>query len=131
MVITGLTRNQVVLTGSWVRIPPLPPSEFRINPVFMRFFHTLISFTAGTKFLPFCFVLFFYRFHFLCKSEVKQNYCKDYRYKISNRFCQVYSVCFIFYKMGDNINKRQKQDKLSHNSYKDGFLALPIAVKVN
>ncbi len=25
MVITGLTRNQVVLTGSWVRIPPLPP----------------------------------------------------------------------------------------------------------
>ena len=26
MVITGLTRNQVVLTGSWVRIPPLPPN---------------------------------------------------------------------------------------------------------
>lgn len=25
VVITGLTRNQVVLTGSWVRIPPLPP----------------------------------------------------------------------------------------------------------
>ncbi len=27
------TRNQVVLTGSWVRIPPLPPSK---NPVTMR-----------------------------------------------------------------------------------------------
>ena len=27
MVITGLTRNQVVLTGSWVRIPPLPPQS--------------------------------------------------------------------------------------------------------
>ncbi len=27
VVITGLTRNQVVLTGSWVRIPPLPPLE--------------------------------------------------------------------------------------------------------
>ena len=26
MVITGLTRNQVALTGSWVRIPPLPPA---------------------------------------------------------------------------------------------------------
>lgn len=33
MVITGLTRNQVVLTGSWVRIPPAPPSK---NPVTMR-----------------------------------------------------------------------------------------------
>ena len=29
MVITGLTRNQVVLTGSWVRIPPLPPNKHR------------------------------------------------------------------------------------------------------
>lgn len=28
-----LTRNQVVLTGSWVRIPPAPPSK---NPVTMR-----------------------------------------------------------------------------------------------
>ena len=27
VVITGLTRNQVVLTGSWVRIPPLPPNK--------------------------------------------------------------------------------------------------------
>ena len=27
VVITGLTRNQVVLTGSWVRIPPLPPKK--------------------------------------------------------------------------------------------------------
>ena len=27
VVITGLTRNQVVLTGSWVRIPPLPPAR--------------------------------------------------------------------------------------------------------
>ena len=26
VVITGLTRNQVVLTGSWVRIPPSPPA---------------------------------------------------------------------------------------------------------
>ena len=26
MVITALTRNQVVLTGSWVRIPPCPPN---------------------------------------------------------------------------------------------------------
>ena len=25
VVITGLTRNQVALTGSWVRIPPRPP----------------------------------------------------------------------------------------------------------
>ena len=33
VVITGLTRNQVVLTGSWVRIPPAPPSK---NPVTMR-----------------------------------------------------------------------------------------------
>ena len=29
MVITGLTRNQVALTGSWVRIPPLPPKKHR------------------------------------------------------------------------------------------------------
>ena len=27
MVITGLTRNQVAFTGSWVRIPPLPPEK--------------------------------------------------------------------------------------------------------
>ena len=27
VVITALTRNQVVLTGSWVRIPPLPPMK--------------------------------------------------------------------------------------------------------
>ena len=27
MVITGLTRNQVALTGSWVRIPPPPPTK--------------------------------------------------------------------------------------------------------
>ena len=33
VVITGLTRNQVAFTGSWVRIPPLPPSK---NPVTMR-----------------------------------------------------------------------------------------------
>lgn len=31
--IATLTRNQVVLTGSWVRIPPAPPSK---NPVTMR-----------------------------------------------------------------------------------------------
>ncbi len=55
VVITGLTRNQLYLTVPWVRIPPLPPSGFRISPVFMRFFHTLISFTVGTKFLPFCY----------------------------------------------------------------------------
>ena len=28
-----MTQNQVVLTGSWVRIPPAPPSK---NPVTMR-----------------------------------------------------------------------------------------------
>ena len=27
VVITGLTRNQVAFTGSWVRIPPLPPKR--------------------------------------------------------------------------------------------------------
>ncbi len=27
VVITALTRNQVVLTGSWVRIPPCPPRK--------------------------------------------------------------------------------------------------------
>ena len=27
VVITGLTRNQVAFTGSWVRIPPLPPKQ--------------------------------------------------------------------------------------------------------
>lgn len=31
--LTYKTRNQVVLTGSWVRIPPAPPSK---NPVTMR-----------------------------------------------------------------------------------------------
>ena len=31
--ITTPTRNQVAFTGSWVRIPPLPPSK---NPVTMR-----------------------------------------------------------------------------------------------
>ena len=41
VVITGLTRNQVVLTGSWVRIPPAPPSK---NPVTMR----------GSGFFLFC-----------------------------------------------------------------------------
>ncbi len=30
VVITALTRNQVVLTGSWVRIPPLPPILVKI-----------------------------------------------------------------------------------------------------
>ena len=29
VVITGLTRNQVVRKGSWVRIPPLPPKKHR------------------------------------------------------------------------------------------------------
>ena len=29
VVITGLTRNQVVRKGSWVRIPPLPPNQHR------------------------------------------------------------------------------------------------------
>lgn len=32
--LTHKTRNQVAFTGSWVRIPPLPPSK---NPVTMRF----------------------------------------------------------------------------------------------
>ncbi len=36
MVITALTRNQVVLTGSWVRIPPLPPQ----SPVNSRIYWT-------------------------------------------------------------------------------------------
>ena len=31
VVITALTRNQVVLTGSWVRIPPLPPENDRFR----------------------------------------------------------------------------------------------------
>ena len=30
VVITGLTRNQVVLTGSWVRIPPAPPRRSKL-----------------------------------------------------------------------------------------------------
>lgn len=42
--IATLTRNQVVLTGSWVRIPPAPPSK---NPVTMQvsgfFFFVLTS----------------------------------------------------------------------------------------
>lgn len=32
VVITGLTRNQVVRKGSWVRIPPLPPELNSANP---------------------------------------------------------------------------------------------------
>ena len=45
MVITGLTRNQVVLTGSWVRIPPLPPK----SPVNSMVFWTFL-FSAGSDF---------------------------------------------------------------------------------
>ncbi len=36
MVITGLTRNQVVGNGSWVRIPPAPPSGSELNHMFVR-----------------------------------------------------------------------------------------------
>lgn len=50
-----LTRNQLYLTVPWVRIPPTPPSGSRINQVFMRLFHIPITFTVGTKFLPFCY----------------------------------------------------------------------------
>lgn len=32
MVITALTRNQVVRKGSWVRIPPSPPLGNNTNP---------------------------------------------------------------------------------------------------
>ena len=31
MVITGLTRNQFACKRTWVRIPPSPPSETRLN----------------------------------------------------------------------------------------------------
>ena len=43
--IATLTRNQVAFTGSWVRIPPLPPSK---NPVTMRF-SGFFLFYAHTK----------------------------------------------------------------------------------
>ena len=39
MVITGLTRNQVVLTGSWVRIPPLPPLKKESSIGRLFFYH--------------------------------------------------------------------------------------------
>ena len=45
MVITALTRNQVALTGSWVRIPPLPPQ----SPVNSRVCWTFL-FSARTDF---------------------------------------------------------------------------------
>ena len=57
MVITGLTRNQVALTGSWVRIPPPPPTK---NPVTMRvsgffFFalHPVFALVTGCSFQKF------------------------------------------------------------------------------
>ena len=37
VVITGLTRNQFAFTGTWVRIPPAPPNEFR-DVVYIPFF---------------------------------------------------------------------------------------------
>ncbi len=55
VVITGLTRNQVVLTGSWVRIPPLPPSETRINAEFMWVFPISMSKSQRTKNMRFCY----------------------------------------------------------------------------
>lgn len=59
MVITGLTRNQVVLTGSWVRIPPLPPTKSRLYDgsffisilILLQFDDTIIFIKYGDRVL--------------------------------------------------------------------------------
>ena len=44
VVITGLTRNQVVRKGSWVRIPPLPPpKDTDIDTMSVPFLFTLLN----------------------------------------------------------------------------------------
>ena len=42
MVITALTRNQVVRKGSWVRIPPSPPNLHNPNLVIAKRFTALV-----------------------------------------------------------------------------------------
>ena len=64
MVITGLTRNQVALTGSWVRIPPYPPESSAALPAGVRRIFTVgticVALAAG---LPLGYALFSYAKH--------------------------------------------------------------------
>ena len=57
MVITGLTRNQLIRKGPWVRIPPSPPSRgykkdiARENPDFIGVFTVLYGKILATDFV--------------------------------------------------------------------------------
>ncbi len=66
VVITALTRNQVVLTGSWVRIPPYPP----------KIPFTIVDGIFSSYFLPFT-------------SYLSVKPARDFWKERSNRWCGV------------------------------------------
>ena len=104
MVITGLTRNQVAFTGSWVRIPPLPPQRasarharaglsFYLGPARGRRRDFCIGQAKGTLvFMRVC--LFFYPVacdwfaaEFLSSRSIKTSKDKKVRYRFGFPRC--------------------------------------------